>query len=125
MSSKLIIAIGSNINQEANVNKAKALLGNAFSNKMIFSDTLWTDPIGIDGDKFMNCIGIGYTDMKVFALIDVLKRIEKQCGDTKELRQKGLITIDIDLLMFGEIKYHTADWQRGYIKSLMEDMDNE
>ena len=34
------------------------------------------------------------------------------------------ITLDIDILMYGETKLHIDDWNRDYIKTLMNDYDN-
>ena len=53
---KTIIALGSNSNQEENIFKAQTLLKQRFEG-VKFSDTQWTEPIGIKSDKFLNCIG--------------------------------------------------------------------
>ncbi len=52
---KTVIALGSNCNQEENISKAQTLLKQRFKN-VKFSDTQWTEPIGITSDKFLNCI---------------------------------------------------------------------
>ena len=43
---KIVVALGSNVNQEAHIQQAKALLGATF-NDMEFGTSLWTEPIGI------------------------------------------------------------------------------
>ena len=53
---KVKISLGSNINQTDNICKAKKLLANIFPD-IQFSKTIWTDPIGIKSDKYLNCTG--------------------------------------------------------------------
>ena len=59
---KIVVALGSNVNQEAHIQQAKALLEATF-NDMEFGTSLWTEPIGISSDKFLNVIGVGYTNV--------------------------------------------------------------
>ena len=57
---KIIIAMGSNIDQEAHIEQAKALLCSHFRD-LRFSSPLWTEPIGLPGsDKFLNMVAVGY-----------------------------------------------------------------
>ena len=38
-------------------------------------------------------------------------------------RKNGVIVIDIDLLRFGDKKLHKDDWERPYIRQLLEEMN--
>lgn len=69
---KIVVALGSNVNQEAHIQQAKALLGATF-NDMEFGTSLWTEPIGISSDKFLNVIGVGYTNVNKERTILALK----------------------------------------------------
>mgnify|MGYP000941737297 FL=1 len=98
---KIIIALGSNINQEENISKAQTLLKQCFEG-VKFSDTQWTEPIGIKSDKFLNCIGTFETEWTLNQVKQCLKEIEKTMGDSHENHQKGKVLIDIDLAQYGE-----------------------
>ena len=93
--------MGSNYNQEENISKAQTLLKQRFKN-VKFSDTQWTEPIGITSDKFLNCIGTLETEMSLTQVVQCLKEIEQTMGDSHENHQKGKVLIDIDLAQYGE-----------------------
>lgn len=58
---KVIIAIGSNRNQEENVLKAHEHLSCMFRN-CLFGPRMWTEPIGLENsDKFLNQVMLGET----------------------------------------------------------------
>ena len=58
---KVIIAIGSNRNQEENVLKAHEHLSCMFRNSL-FGPRMWTEPIGLENsDKFLNQVMLGET----------------------------------------------------------------
>ena len=52
------------------------------------------------------------------------KQLEKRCERSKKNDLMNRITLDIDILMYGETKLHIDDWNRDYIKTLMNDYDN-
>ena len=115
---KIVVALGSNVNQEAHIQQAKALLEATF-NDMEFGTSLWTEPIGISSDKFLNVIGVGYTNVNKERTILALKNMEHKCGRRIGERRKGIIALDFDLLLFGSERLHEGDWNRGYIKNLL------
>ena len=98
---KTIIALGSNSNQEENISKAQILLKQRFEG-VKFSDTQWTEPIGIKSDKFLNCIGTFDTKLSLNQVIQCLKETEQTMGDSHENHQIGKVLIDIDLAQYGE-----------------------
>ena len=51
---KLIIALGANVDAEANIELAKIHLGKLFPG-IGFSTVVSTEPIGIESDDFLNC----------------------------------------------------------------------
>jgi len=116
---KIVLAIGSNVHQEAHVAAARALLEATFEN-MTFGTPLWTTPIGLPGsDKFLNIIGVGYTSAGRERTLMALKNIERKCGRRKSLSSNGVIPVDIDLLLFDSERFHEADWQRPYMQQLL------
>ena len=98
---KTIIALGSNSNQEENISKAHTLLKQRFEG-IRFSDPQWTEPIGIESDKFLNCIGYFETEWSLNQVRECLKAVEQIMGDSHENHQKGKVLIDIDLAQYGE-----------------------
>ena len=61
---KIVIALGSNVDQEAHILKAKKWLEATFED-MTFGTSLWTEPIGLSSDKFLNTLGVGYTNVNM------------------------------------------------------------
>ena len=88
---KIVIALGSNVDQEAHILKAKKWLEATFED-MTFGTSLWTEPIGLSSDKFLNTLGVGYTN------------------------------VNIDLLLFDSERLHETDWNRGYVKNLLQQL---
>lgn len=115
----IIIALGSNHNQTENIGRAERKLSDAFNGSVKFSKRLWTEPIGIESDKFLNSLASACTDMTESEATATLKRIERECGNTAELRRRGIIELDLDLLKYGDVKRHEADWRRSYIIELI------
>ena len=48
---EIVLALGSNFDQEINISKAKAKLYDLFGNDIIFSEQIWTIPIGMISNK--------------------------------------------------------------------------
>ncbi len=119
---KLILSLGSNYNHEKNISEAISLLKNMFGNdKIVFSKKLWTNPIDIKSDKFLNCILFTHTSSGLEEIKKSLKELEQICGRTKAEKAENIVKIDIDVLQYGDKKLHDKDWSRGYIMELMKE----
>lgn len=118
---KTIIAIGSNYGQQQNLSTACERLGEVLCG-MVKSRSLWTEPIGIISDRFLNIMVSGWTAMSLDELVGTAKLIERDCGRTDEEQRKGLIRIDIDIMEFDGIRLHLQDWSRGYINTLLKEI---
>lgn len=97
---KTVIALGSNFNQAENISKAQALLKQYFKD-VRFTEARWTEPIGIESDNFLNCIGTFETSWTLTQVQQCLKEIEMSMGDSHENHQQGKVLIDIDLAQYG------------------------
>lgn len=117
----IIISLGSNHNQQKAITKAQAALRSAFDDEIRFSRRMWTEPIGMVSDRFLNCLGFAQTVLTRAETTALLKKIEADCGNTEELRKEGIIEMDIDLLLYGHSRMHIADWRRDYVKTLMHE----
>lgn len=119
---KLLIALGTNVNQKQNIQKAMDLLRKTWHD-ILFTNLKWTKPIGMDTDLFYNCLAYAKVDEDLSQVQQILKNIEKACGNTEADRALQKIQMDIDILMFGTRKLHEQDWQRSYIQELIQEID--
>lgn len=115
---KIIISIGSNCEPVAHVGKAKRLLEENFPG-ISFSEELWTKPIGMDSDDFLNLLSVADTRLPLEKVEAILKNIEKACGRTPFDKDKGVVKMDLDILLYEKIRLHEHDWQREYIVKLL------
>ena len=93
---KLVVAFGSNFEPKINIAKAKQRLSSAFET-IKFSSEIWTDPINIKSEKFINCIAIAETSSDLNSVLHNLKEIEDECGKTIQKRKSGKVTMDVDI----------------------------
>lgn len=119
---KLLIALGTNVNQKQNIQKAMDLLRKTWHD-ILFTKSKWTKPIGMDTDLFYNCLAYTKVDEDLSQVQQILKNIEKACGNTEIDRAHQKIQMDIDILMLGTHKLHEQDWQRSYIQELIQEID--
>ena len=77
----------------------------------------------MDTDLFYNCLAYTKVDEDLPQVQQILKNIEKTCGNTEADRALQKIQMDIDILMFGTHKLHEHDWQRSYIQELIQEID--
>ena len=118
---RIIVSIGSNTEQCKNINYAKKKLNDYFHD-MKYSSAIWTNPIDITSEQFLNCLGIAETNLKIDEIIDILKQIEISCGSSHEEHNQGIVKIDLDLLLYGNTKFHILDWERLYIRELLKEL---
>ncbi len=117
---KIIISLGSNAGQEQHMRQARGLLTKTFPD-MVFTPVLWTSPVGMPcgAAMFQNGLAVADTDMVVDEVQRVFKEVERLCGRRPEDKAKGIVAMDIDLLLYGEKRLHERDWQRPYMARLM------
>ncbi len=95
--------------------------------EQLFPNAVFTSPITTaaygksdTANPYANMLLEGYTDMPETELTLRLKRLEKELGDTTELRGHDIIMMDIDLLLYNEERRHHNDWERPYTKTLLQ-----
>lgn len=116
----ILIAIGTNVIADR-IRFVEVHLEQCFEN-VRFTHTIPTEPIGerFKGKQFFNAVMAGNTNMAMSEVEEQLKRIEQLAGNTLDKRNMGVVEADIDLLMYDDVKLHEKDWQRSYIKELVE-----
>lgn len=116
----ILIAIGTNVVADR-IRFVEVHLEQCFEN-VRFTHIIPTEPIGerFKGKQFFNAVMAGNTNLAMSEVEEQLKRIEQLAGNTLDKRNMGVVEADIDLLMYDDVKLHEKDWQRSYIKELVE-----
>ena len=118
----IIISIGSNYNQKENISFAKKKLAGMLGEQTSFTRDMWTEPVGIQSEKFINCICISTTRHTLLQLTKAFKQLEKKCERSKKNDLISKIPLDIDILLYGNQRYHEKDWERQYIQEQLNDL---
>ncbi len=118
--SKVLLCLGSNSDAQRHVEITKRILRQMISD-IRFSQSVWTEPIGSVSRSplYLNCLAEGESSMDYTSLHQKLKEVERTLGSTAEERHKGIVRIDVDILMLNGQRYHEDDWERSYVKSLL------
>ena len=117
----IIISIGSNYHQKENISFAKKKLTGMLGEQTSFTRDMWTEPVGIQSEKFINCICISSTKHTLLQLTKAFKQLERKCERSKKNDLINKIPLDIDILLYGDQRYHEKDWERQYIQELLND----
>ena len=133
----IIISLASNINHEANLEAARTQLTQLLS-EVHFTSAIYTEPVGNcqwsmvrsalplgsskNGQcpKYLNQLCKGTTALGMNLLNEVLKEIEKRLGRTHN--EDGIVTVDLDLLEYDGERFHHRDWERNYVKDLINEL---
>jgi 2-amino-4-hydroxy-6-hydroxymethyldihydropteridine diphosphokinase len=108
---KLVLALGSNLgNRESNIEEAVSELENIIE---ITHLSTMHETAPVDGPKqgdYLNAVLIGESELTPHELLALTSKIESKLGRIREVRN-GPRTIDIDIIVFGEIQINTPDLQ--------------
>ena len=123
MAHQIILSLASNRFQKANLSKARCCLEEILSDLQSTVE-IWTQPVGNAKrrDAYLNQLVRGTTELDEDALNDWLKQTELSFGRTQAKRLLGIVPIDLDLLEFDGEKRHLNDWERPYVKNLIEEL---
>ncbi|WP_033148757.1 2-amino-4-hydroxy-6-hydroxymethyldihydropteridine diphosphokinase [Prevotella sp. P6B1] len=123
----VIISLASNSNQEAHLEAARAQLTQLLT-EVHFTSAIYTDPVGngpcsmfnVQCPKYLNQLCQGTTGLGMNLLNEVLKEIEKRLGRTHN--EDGIVTVDLDILEYDNERFHHRDWERNYVKDLINEL---
>lgn len=116
---QIIISLASNENQEARLEAAREQLVQLLT-ECHFTSAMWTEPIHSSRkEPYLNQLCKGTTSLGEGLLCEVLKETEKRLGRTKN--EDGIVAIDLDLLQYDERRHHLRDWERNYVKDLLNE----
>ena len=116
-----ILALGSNIDREANISNAQLILKKELKG-INFSRIIQSKAVGNGIGIYANCLAQGKTMLTENELKIITKSTETICGNSKERREKGEVVIDIDIIAFNGEKRHKKDWERDYIQKLYKEI---
>ena len=112
--SSILIALGSNYHQSAHIQWASQRLASLFTDVTV-SPVLWTSDIHGRGQWYLNRLLRAQTTLSLEQLTELLKQTEQESRRTKEH-----VTIDLDIMLYDAQRYHLADWDRPYIRNLLD-----
>ena len=118
----VIISLASNENQEANLEAARTQLTQLLTS-VRFTSAIWTEPVNVPSSQsknYLNQLCEGTTAFGEGLLCEVLKETEKRQGRTRN--EDGIVTLDLDLLEYDGVRHHLRDWERSYVKDLIDEL---
>ena len=116
----VIICLASNYNQEKALEAAREQLTQLLT-EVRFTSAIWTKPIGtIREEPYLNQLCEGTTALGDGLLGEVLKQLERRLGRTHN--EDGIVVLDLDLLEYDGERHHLRDWDRNYVKDLINEL---
>lgn len=117
---QVIICLASNIDQKRHLEAAREQLSLLLKD-LYFTSEHFTEPIhSLRREPYLNQLCKGKTTFGSNLMCEVLKEIEKRLGRTRN--EDGIVTIDLDLLQYDEQRFHLRDWERSYVKDLLNEL---
>jgi 2-amino-4-hydroxy-6-hydroxymethyldihydropteridine diphosphokinase len=102
---RVFVGIGSNIDREQNVLTAVRAL-DADYHPLRLSSVYESTPFGFHGENFYNLVAGFDTDQSVTQVATRLAAIEQACGRMRDGKNHDSRTLDMDLLLYGDLKRH-------------------
>ncbi|MGD8570137.1 MAG: 2-amino-4-hydroxy-6-hydroxymethyldihydropteridine diphosphokinase [Gammaproteobacteria bacterium] len=101
---KVYVSVGSNIDRDAMIRSCVISLENIFSN-LLKSSVYESIAVGFEGDNFYNLV-VGFDADDPHEVMDILHDIEQQHGRSRGQKKFSARTLDLDLLLFGQLDLH-------------------
>lgn len=115
-----IISMGSNENRTENMSRCRCLLSKYYPDIM-FSEMINTEPFGDNYQSdFLNQLALINSEDDDLTMTERLKKIEAEIGRQSEEKSRGIIKIDVDLLVVNGNIIKVEDFERPYINNLFE-----
>lgn len=107
---QVYVGIGSNIERASNVRLGVAALRERFGDIQL-SSVFESEAVGFDGEAFYNLVAGFQTDLGVEQVAAILREIEGQHGRVRGGERYSARTLDIDLLIYGELVACTDEYR--------------
>ncbi len=106
---RVYVSVGSNQKAHYHIPKALEAIASLFSPVEI-SPVYESVAVGFDGDNFLNLV-VGFdTELSLTVLNSKLGEIEKSCGRVRGKQRFRPRTMDLDLLLYGDLICHDDEW---------------
>jgi 2-amino-4-hydroxy-6-hydroxymethyldihydropteridine diphosphokinase len=105
---QVFVAAGSNIEPERNLALAARELQREFPD-VRFSRWYRNQAAGFEGDDFINFVAGFTTALPIEEVVARLRRIEALCGRPREAPKWAPRSMDLDLLLYGDLVQKTAE----------------
>jgi len=105
---QVFVAAGSNIDPVAHMRLATGELERAFPD-VRFSPWYQNPAAGFEGSDFINLVAGFTTELSVNELLVILRRIETLCGRPRGAPRWAPRSMDIDVLLYGDLVCKRAD----------------
>jgi len=105
---RIYISIGSNIERERHIRAALTALRAQFAN-LRCSSVYESEPVGFQGDNFLNAVVACDTEKSVHDVARCLAEIEAQHGRARVSTRFAARTLDLDLLLYDALVVHERD----------------
>ena len=113
---QVIIAVGSNIDPDKNIARARAILAKDFE-LVAETDLVSTKPVGYTRQPdFLNGAFLIRTDLKLELLRQHLKKIEDTLGRRRTILKFGPRTVDLDIVVWNGKLLDPDFYERDYLK---------
>ncbi len=99
---QVFVGMGSNINREVNIQRGLVALGDLFG-ELLLSNIYESISYGFDGDNFYNLVAGFFTDKNPAEVARMLRDTEYEFGRIKKVARYSSRTLDIDLLLYGDL----------------------
>ncbi len=96
------ISIGSNIDKEIHIPSSLNALKKQFGS-IVLSSLYETEAVGFEGDNFYNLIVQFDSSLDAKMVAKILRQIELDHGRTRDSRKYAARTLDLDLVLYGEL----------------------
>lgn len=115
-----MFSVGCNTDRDAQMARVAGRLREAFPGVRL-SDVVVSAAYGQpDGaEPYANMLAEVDTLMSQDEVVDSLKGLEREMGDSAGLRAGGCVMMDLDLLEYDGRRLHAEDWQRPYVRTLL------
>lgn len=119
---RAVIGLGSNINPEENIRRAKAAIAREF--RLIKSSSfVETEPVGFkEQDRFLNGALLIETELNADSLELHLKKLESELGRVKTDNKYGPRSIDIDILVWNGEVVDEEVYEREFLRKSIEEL---
>ena len=106
---RVFVAAGSNVEPERNLERACAEIAHTWPDAR-FSRAYRNAAVGFEGPPFINLVTGFTTALPLESVIARLRAIETQCGRPRYAPKWASRTMDLDVLLYGDVVEKTADY---------------